>query len=120
MARHSGDEGELSLRQAQAMMRELYYHHDSRRGAEATYDWLVSEVWELGRALKDRGDLVEEFADVLAWLLSLANVCGVDLESALIEKYGWRCPRCGSKPCACEYRERPDARVSLVREPTPP
>ena len=117
MAQQGHSKEAFSLRGAQELMKKLYYHHDSRRGAEATYEWLVSEVWELGRALKERRGLAEEFADVLAWLLSLANVCGIDLEEAFLKKYAWRCPRCGSSPCACEYRERPDTRVSLVHEP---
>nr|WP_303646099.1 MazG nucleotide pyrophosphohydrolase domain-containing protein [Candidatus Solincola tengchongensis] len=63
---------------------------------------MVEEVGELSRALRmgRREDLDEEFADVLAWLASLANLCGVDLEEAAC-KYLSGCPRCGSIPCAC-------------------
>ena len=44
---------------------------------------------------------VEEFADVLAWVATLANQVGVDL-SAAVERYAHGCPRCGSLPCVCE------------------
>lgn len=110
--------GLLTLREGQRMMRELYHHHDSRRGIEATYEWLVSEVWELGKALSRglRGKLEEEFADVLAWLLSLANLAEVDLEEVFLKRYSWRCPKCGSKPCTCSYRERPERRVKISVE----
>ena len=42
----------MHIREFQEMMRRIYYHRDSRRGAEGTYNWLVDEVRELGEALK--------------------------------------------------------------------
>ncbi len=84
-------------------MREIYYERDSRRGVEKTYMWLVQEVGELGRAIL-RGDLEnakEEVADVLAWLASLCNILGIDLEDAVSRKYPGVCPKCKSKPCRC-------------------
>jgi len=50
--------------------------------------WFVEEVGELATALTgdDHKNKEEEFADVLAWLCTLANVNDVDLEKA-IEKY---------------------------------
>jgi len=93
----------------QRLIKEIYIHHDSRRGVKKTYKWLLSEVEELGVAL-NRGDstsISEEAADVLAWLLSVMNLLDLDLEKAFIDKYGGRCPRCGGKPCRCPYREEP-------------
>jgi len=85
------------------MMRAIYYHKDSRRGAKRTWEWLLEEVRELGDALQsgDERALASEFADVLAWLASLANVVGVDLEEAFLTKYPGRCPKCGRAVCAC-------------------
>jgi len=85
------------------MMRRVYFHRDSARGASGTYDWLVEEVGELGEAMKKGGQraLQDEFADVLAWLASLANVVNVDLEVAASNKYGDRCPKCQESPCNC-------------------
>jgi len=85
------------------MMRAIYYHKDSRRGAKRTWEWLLEEVKELGEALAsgDERALASEFADVLAWLASLANVVGVDLENAFLTKYPSRCPKCGRTVCAC-------------------
>jgi NTP pyrophosphatase (non-canonical NTP hydrolase) len=89
----------------QGMMQRLYFHRDSKRGTEGTYDWLVDEVKELGEALHvgDKVALENEFADVIAWLASLANVVGVDLEKAALVKYNDRCPKCGHSPCQCTF-----------------
>jgi len=46
--------------------------------------WFVEEVGELATALasKDKANAEEEFADVFAWLCTLANISDVDLEKA--------------------------------------
>ena len=84
-------------------MRRIYFHRDSKRGATGTFNWLVDEVKELGDALKenDTAALEDEFADVLAWLTSLANVLDIDLEKAALTKYSNKCPKCGKTPCQC-------------------
>jgi len=73
-----------------------------------TYDWLVDEVEELGDALNenDKEELEKEFADVIAWLASLANVTGIDLEAATMTKYNHKCPKCGHSPCKCPFSPR--------------
>ena len=85
------------------MMLRIYFHRDSERGAGGTFDWLVDEVKELGDALKEKNTKAteDEFADVLAWLASLANVVNVDLEKVAMAKYNNRCPKCGQTPCKC-------------------
>ncbi|MEM3641956.1 MAG: MazG nucleotide pyrophosphohydrolase domain-containing protein [Candidatus Bathyarchaeia archaeon] len=89
----------------QRMMYRLYFHKDSKRGAIQTYNWLVDEIKELGEALKtnDKKALENEFADVIAWLASLANVLNVDLEKAAFNKYENLCPKCKSSPCRCPF-----------------
>lgn len=64
--------------------------------------WFVEEVGELARAMKGGGkeEMEEEFSDVLAWLVSLASICGVDVERAA-RKYADGCPKCGNTPCGC-------------------
>jgi len=71
-----------------------------------TFDWLVDEVEELGEASKtgDKKALENEFADVIAWLASLANVTNVDLEKAALDKYDDKCPKCGHSPCQCTFK----------------
>ncbi|MBX9736396.1 MAG: hypothetical protein K2X32_05670 [Phycisphaerales bacterium] len=87
----------LSVRAIQQFIRDKYFATDSVRGTPATFMWFIEEVGELSTALanngvgktptpEERANLDEEFADVLAWLCTLANINGVDLEKAL-EKY---------------------------------
>jgi len=87
----------------QNMMRRIYFHRDSERGSDGTYSWLVDEVKELEDALtaQDNNAIVDEFADALAWLASLANVVGIDLEKAATSKYNGKCPKCHKSPCQC-------------------
>ena len=68
-----------------------------------TYKWLLEEVNELGEAAKEKNitALEDEFADVLAWLASLANVLNIDLEEAATAKYDNKCPKCRESPCKC-------------------
>jgi NTP pyrophosphatase (non-canonical NTP hydrolase) len=95
----------LHIHEFQEMMRRIYSHRDLKRGAKGTYDWLVDEVEELGEALKtnNKKDVESEFADVIAWLASLANVTGVDLEKASLNKYDNKCPKCSHSPCQCTF-----------------
>ena len=102
---------ELHIREFQNLMRRLYFNRDKARGSTGTYEWLTDEVAELGEALEahDTKGIEEEFADVIAWLSSLANVVDVDLEKAALTKYNDRCPKCGRSPCECAFKERKQA-----------
>ena len=93
----------MHIHEFQNMMRQIYFHRDSERGTVGTFNWLVEEVEELREALKegDKKSIENEFADVFAWLASLANVVNIDLEKASILKYDNRCPKCGLIPCEC-------------------
>ncbi|MGB9135368.1 MAG: MazG nucleotide pyrophosphohydrolase domain-containing protein [Candidatus Bathyarchaeia archaeon] len=88
------------------MMCHIYFKRDVERGADGTLKWLKEEVEELGEAMKgsDKRALEDEFADVLAWLASLANVLQVDLEEATLRKYDNKCPRCRSSLCKCAFK----------------
>lgn len=93
----------LHIREFQKLMKELYFHRDSKRGLFKTFTWLVQEIGELGRALldNDRKSLKEEVGDVFAWLASLCNILDIDLEESTVSKYNGVCPKCGEKPCRC-------------------
>lgn len=94
---------ELSFRQFQQFIRQHYHKYDSARGTGDTFLWLMEEVGELASALQHireagnqndpkklaqlKQNLQEEFADVLGWLSTLANMHDVDLETALHQKY---------------------------------
>jgi NTP pyrophosphatase (non-canonical NTP hydrolase) len=94
----------MDISELQNTMRRTYFERDSKRGADATFRWLTEEVGELARALRKGTpeDVFHEFGDVLAWLASLANLAGVDLEQAAA-RYANGCPRCGHTPCVCEF-----------------
>jgi NTP pyrophosphatase (non-canonical NTP hydrolase) len=95
----------MHIQEFQKLMHHLYFHRDFKRGTYGTYSWLVDEVKELGEALKinDQKALEDEFADVIAWLASLANITNVDLERATIKKYDNVCPKCKHSPCKCTF-----------------
>jgi NTP pyrophosphatase (non-canonical NTP hydrolase) len=99
----------MKISDFQALIHDQYFDKDNGRGLDATFIWFVEEVGELARALKsdDPQNLREEFADVLAWLASMASIKGINLEQAAIDKYGKGCPRCLNTPCDCAHRENP-------------
>src|SRR5881227_540970 len=100
----------LTLAQLQQVIRDTYDAKDRRRGVEGTFMWFLEEVGELSAALRGVGgqdELAAEFADVLAWLATLANIAGVDLEAAVQAKYGGGCPGCRRTPCVCNQAEKP-------------
>ena len=79
----------MEISELQRRIEAIYGERDRRRGLYETFAWLVEEVGELARALHagDPANLREEFADVLAWLATLASLAGVELaEAALIAK----------------------------------
>lgn len=99
----------VSLVDLQGLIRRMYFEKDQARGIEGTFLWFMEEVGELATALRSgtHEERLEEFADVLAWLATLANVVGVDLEAAVRAKYGGGCPGCRCSPCVCDQAEKP-------------
>jgi len=78
----------MQIAQFQHLIREKYGKRDRERGTPATFMWFIEEVGELATALSgdDHANKEEEFADVFAWMCTLANINDVDLEKAC-EKY---------------------------------
>jgi len=99
----------LTLAGLQKMILQMYGEKDAARGDAATFLWLTEEFGELATALRSgtQDELAAEMADVLAWLATLANIRGVDLEEAVLRKYGRACPGCGKVPCTCDPGEKP-------------
>lgn len=89
---------DISIRDFQQLIRARYFATDSARGTAGTFLYLAEEFGELATALannnkphrpptaQERANLEEEFADVLAWLATLANINSVDL-AATLRKY---------------------------------
>ena len=103
------DDQAVSLAEFQQLIRQMYYEKDASRGVDGTFMWLIEEVGELATALREgtRQEQMEEFADVLAWLTTIANVVDIDLSQAVSAKYGSGCPGCGSFVCSCPDEGKP-------------
>jgi len=114
----------VSIQAFQTLIRDMYFEKDVARGIPATFMWLMEEVGELSSALREtsdeeakrisadelekrRSNLKAEFADVLAWLATIANVADVDLGAAIAQKYGSGCPGCQAFVCVCPDEEKP-------------
>ncbi len=100
---------DVSLAEFQQLIRKMYIEKDVARGIDGTFMWLMEEVGELASALRSgtHEERTLEFADVLAWLATIANVAGVDLTEAVMRKYGSGCPGCGQFICTCSDAEKP-------------
>lgn len=96
----------MHIREFQQLIDRMYSERDRKRGSAKTFLWLAEEVGELASAIagKNRAALSGEFADVFAWLVTLANVEGVDLEEALRKFTAAGCPGCGQAVCVCEEK----------------
>ncbi len=96
----------MDIRDFQALIETMYSHKDRQRGSAGTFIWFMEEVGELAAAIREgtHEEKCGEFADVMAWLATLANVEGVDLTAALEAKYGNGCPGCGKLVCVCNEK----------------
>jgi NTP pyrophosphatase (non-canonical NTP hydrolase) len=96
----------MTLDDLQSLIDRMYSAKDRRRGTPATFLWLCEEIGELAAALREGSQAQKEteFADVLAWLITLANINDINLTKALEAKYGKGCPGCGGLVCTCEAK----------------
>lgn len=101
----------MTVSEFQRQIERLYLEKDRGRGWQETFIWFVEEVGELGRALRSqrRAEQEAEFADVFAWLVTLASIFEVDLETVAAAKYGAGCPKCEKAPCICGERKQQDS-----------
>ena len=92
----------MDLAELQAVIERTFGDRDRARGVSASVAWLAEEVGELAQAVRkgSHDQQVHEFGDVIAWVATLANQMGIDLNQA-IARYADGCPRCGTSPCTC-------------------
>ena len=76
----------MEISDFQQLIADKYEKRDRERGTSATFLWFIEEVGELATSLASGDQKDEEFADVFAWLCTLANINDVNLEKAC-EKY---------------------------------
>ena len=109
MTESTSPANQVSLADFQQLIRRMYHEKDVARGVEGTFMWLMEEIGELATALRSGSheERLGEFADVLAWLTTIANVVGVDLTQAVLQKYGAGCPGCGRFACSCPDADKP-------------
>jgi len=99
----------MTLQELQDLIRTMYSSKDEARGVDGTFMWLMEEVGELAASLREgtKEEQAKEFADVLAWLATIANVAEIDLTEAVQNKYGRGCPGCSQMVCMCGVEEKP-------------
>ncbi len=92
----------MDLADLQDVIERTYGDRDRARGVSATVAWLAEEIGELAQAVRkgSHDQRVHEFGDVIAWVATLANQQGVDLNEA-VQRYAAGCPGCHSLPCTC-------------------
>jgi len=87
----------MEIKDFQNLIAEKYLHRDKERGCAKTFMWFTEEVGELATVLASEDSTHQEkeaeFADIFAWLCTLANVNDVDIEKACIEKYCKNSPK---------------------------
>ncbi|MBI1928192.1 nucleotide pyrophosphohydrolase [Candidatus Poribacteria bacterium] len=94
----------MTIQEFQQRIEQIYFERDAKRGVDRTFVWFAEEVGELAKEIRrepqDMERLRAEFADVFAWLSTLASLLGIALaETAQI--YADGCPKCRAIPCAC-------------------
>jgi NTP pyrophosphatase (non-canonical NTP hydrolase) len=123
----------VDLRDFQTLIRNMYFEKDAARGVAGTFMWLAEEMGELASDLRKieqvkfspnqtlddtkkvspeelgalESNLREEFADVMAWLITIANIVDVDVSEAISQKYGSGCPGCKNFVCICPDEDKP-------------
>lgn len=94
----------MTIQEFQNLIERIYFDRDAERGVDRTFVWFIEEVGELAKEIRldprDMERLRAEFADVFAWLSTLASLLGVDLTDAA-QLYVDGCPKCRSTPCVC-------------------
>ncbi len=94
----------MTIEAFQKQIEDIYYTRDAERGVPLTFTWFVEEVGELAKEIRkqpqDIERLREEFADVFAWLATLASLLGISLADAA-QIYAAGCPKCKNTPCDC-------------------
>lgn len=97
----------MTISEFQKIIEDIYFERDNKRGVDKTFTWFIEEVGELAKEIRrlhalseNKTRLKEEFADVFAWLTTLASLLGIDLEEAA-QIYSQGCPKCHRIPCEC-------------------
>ena len=75
----------MEIAALQKIVKDRYFATDNARGIYHTALWFHEEVGELSSAIASGNieNAKEEFADVLMWMLTLANILNIDMEESI-------------------------------------
>lgn len=101
-----------TLQEWQEHLNNFYGKKNKEKGIDNLLNRLFKEAGELLalQMMTSRGELdsdkVEqefalELADVFAWTIAVANFLAIDLESAVLKRFGKGCWKCNQTPCVC-------------------
>jgi hypothetical protein len=112
---YEGDQRQWSLRQWQGYLGSLYNEPNRQRGVWFAATRLTHETLELVDGIEQiplrtpaevRWHARLEVADAFAWTAAVANLVGVDVQQAVLERYGNGCSACAGVPCQCSQHNR--------------
>ena len=93
---------DITISEFQQAIDKIFGERDKKRGLSKSLNHLFEEMGELSQDLRkgDKKKIELEFSDVLAWMATVANISGIDLEKAA-KRFISSCPRCGQEECNC-------------------
>ncbi|MGC9366670.1 MAG: MazG nucleotide pyrophosphohydrolase domain-containing protein [bacterium] len=93
---------DITIGEFQQAIEKIFGERDKKRGLSKSLNHLFEEMGELSQDLRkgNSENIEREFSDVLAWLATVANISGIDLEKTA-ERFISCCPRCGKGVCCC-------------------
>jgi len=94
-------------------LEEIYGEKNKKKSIDSLVLRLYTEVSELMSLqalipeINNTDEIEEQFsyeiADVIAWIIAIANYLNIDLEKAVLDRYGEGCWKCMKNPCNCGH-----------------
>jgi len=110
------DQLDWSLTDWSRHLEALYGARNRENGIQNVMNRLFKEISEIFSLtmdipfIKPDGTLDEierefalELADTLSWAIAVANMVGVDIEKAVLDRFGDKCWNCKKNPCECSH-----------------
>ena len=92
-----------SLAKWQRLFERIYGNVNKVAGREKIWLHLLEEIGDVSKAQRRKRmkTIKEELADVFAWLCSLSNLLGIDLDEIVSKTYPGKCDVCKKTTCIC-------------------
>lgn len=128
MANRVDDQADWDLSTICQVLNRMYGKANQQKGIDNAIGRLFSEIGELiaetmnslTSTLKNselEKKIALELADVLAWVIAIANFFEIDLLAAFQKRYWPHCQYCGQIPCECGPFNVQTVDWSMVTEP---